>query len=471
MILPIRWRLSAVYAAAFSVIVLALSLATYASASRAVDTVVDRELTTRLDGLDDHLKRHLPRYSWPELAESLRTHSAFEPSLLRIVDQDGVPVFEGAMLTSVSVRPSRSELSAKAEPVRATVDLNGRRIRLLRVQRVYQDARYDLVLGADLELAAVVMDRLWTALAVLAPITMCAACWAGYVTSGRALSPVAAIIKSARAIDASKLSERIAVERSGDEIEQLAVTFNGMLDRIEEGFLRVRQFTADASHELRTPTAIMRTAAEVALVNPKADARSYRDALHRILQEAQQSSTLLDDLLFLARADSRVESCRRDLIDLGSQLRSIGAQMRPLADGRQVTLHIATDGKAACMLGDTAQLRRLWLILIDNALAHTPPGGSIHITTGRDGDTAYCEVRDTGSGISPDHLPRIFERFYRVDKARTRNRSGSGLGLAIGARIIALHDATIAVTSTVGAGSTFRVRFPAVIDQRLAQAV
>jgi signal transduction histidine kinase len=263
-------------------------------------------------------------------------------------------------------------------------------------------------------------------------------------------------------MDSSRLSERIAVPATGDEIQQLAETVNGMLARIEHSFQRIRQFTANASHELRTPLAIIRTNAEVALLDHQdRSGRSAREALRRILKEAERNSTLLDDMLQLARSGTVVEHTAQKPIDLGAVLRTTCSDVRPLAAARGLNLTVLRESPACMTEGDEEQIRRLWLILLDNAVKYTPTGGAITASTGvTDHGCPFGVVADTGIGIEPDQQANIFEPFYRVDKARSRSQGGSGLGLAIARRIAASHDAEIAVESALGCGSRFVVTFP-----------
>jgi heavy metal sensor kinase len=444
-----------VYCAALLMVMAALAAGLYASVRAAVHTIVDHELDSRLAGLDDHLTRHIGRLSWPELRESLESHSAFQPDLLRIADSGGAPLFEGHGFRHVS------ELAYGDTPARATRRHGGQHLRVLSVRRAIQGRPYDLTLGTDLLIPGAILDQSWLVLLLSIPAVLLAAFWAGYWISGRALAPVSGIIAAAASIDSTRLRQRIAVPDTGDEIQQLATTTNGMLDRIEDGFRHVRQFTADASHELRTPVAIIRAAAEISLLNPSPSERIYREALQRILREAEQSSRLLDDLLYLARADSGSEDVEQAPIDLATSVASACAQVTILAEAKGVAVTFHSERSSGWVVGDADQLRRLWLILLDNAVKYTPAGGRVTVRIGAASEgRTFCQVTDTGIGIAPEHVARIFERFYRVDPARSRRLGGCGLGLAIALEIAALHDTVIAVDSQALGGASFRVTFP-----------
>jgi signal transduction histidine kinase len=287
---------------------------------------------------------------------------------------------------------------------------------------------------------------------------------AGYWISGRAIAPVSDIIAAARSMDSSRLSERIAVPPTGDEIQQLAETMNGMLARIEDGFQRIRQFNANASHELRTPLAIIRANAEVALLDRgDKSGRSAREALRRILKEAERDTVLLENMLQLARADAPMERMPRKSVDLRASLAAACSDIRPLAEARGLELRVTSADTACLSEGDEEQLRRLWLILLDNAVKYTPPGGSILAcaATAADG-RPFVVVTDTGIGIAREHHTRIFEPFYRVDKARSRDEGGAGLGLALARHIATSHGAVFDLESELGRGSRFCVTLPAV---------
>jgi signal transduction histidine kinase len=260
------------------------------------------------------------------------------------------------------------------------------------------------------------------------------------------------------------LRERISVPNTGDEVQLLAETMNGMLTRIEDGFQQVRRFTADASHELRTPVAIVRAAAEIPLLRRSAPERVYREALERILRESERSSTLLEDLLLLSRADAGAEQIDQESIDLGKSLTQACAQLAPLVEQKGLRLHMRGPEQTLWIRGNQEHLRRLWLILLDNAFKYTTSGGAVEVSVGSSDGRTYCAVTDSGIGIAPGDLSRIFERFYRVDKARTRSHGGTGLGLAIAHEIAKLHDAAIEVESELGRGATFRVSFPSVVS-------
>ncbi len=276
--------------------------------------------------------------------------------------------------------------------------------------------------------------------------------------SRQALAPVDAIIRAARNINAGNLNSRLEKLNTGDELQRLSDTLNEMLGRIDAAFQRVSQFTADASHELRTPISLMRTEAEIALRKSR-DEGEYQEALRHILVEAERTSILIEKLLSLARVDSGRESLPLRRLDLRQVLRDVAADWRqPITANHRFVEDLG--GGEVSIAGDRLSLVRLLNILLDNAVKYTPPGGTIELALSPIPGQAVLAVKDSGIGISDNDLPRIFERFYRADKARSRESGGVGLGLAIAQWIVEQHKGSIRVTSIPGEGSQFLVFFP-----------
>jgi heavy metal sensor kinase len=301
-------------------------------------------------------------------------------------------------------------------------------------------------------------DLIWILLAT-APLVLALASMGGYWMSQRALAPVDAITLEAKAIGADNLSQRLAVPKTGDELQRLSETLNQMMGRLDEAFQRITRFTADASHELRTPLALMRTTAELALRGQQSG-KEYREALEQILSELEQTSQLVDNLLLIARADSGGAKLHTSDIDLMQAVREACLQAAPLFQAKHVKFESDLPDRRIAVQGDAQALRRLFLILIDNAVKYTPSDGSVKVSAHETSGTAVVTVTDTGIGVPPEDLPHIFERFYRVDKARSREQGGAGLGLSIGRWIVEGHNGKILAESQVGEGSRFRIELP-----------
>jgi len=292
------------------------------------------------------------------------------------------------------------------------------------------------------------------------PLVVLLACLLGFWLSGRSLAPVNRIMATAERIGVQNLSRRLEVPKARDELRRLSETLNAMLDRIEASFKRITQFTADASHDLRTPVAIMRSTAEITLRRPRSE-EEYREALTTVLDTSVETSELLENLLTLARADAGAVGMEMHPLELGAHVRK--AQQRALTLSADKALDVAavTPREPVWVKGDAIAIDRLLLILMDNAVKYTPAGGRCEIALEQEGDRAKIRVSDTGIGIAERDLKSIFERFYRADRARSRNIRGAGLGLAIARWITEMHGGTIAAESEVGAGTTFEVSLPA----------
>ncbi len=280
----------------------------------------------------------------------------------------------------------------------------------------------------------------------------------GYVLATRALRPIDRITRTAQAISGSGLTERIGYVGPADEVGRLATTFDQMLDRLQAAFERERRFTADAAHELRTPLAAIKGRIDVALSRCRTSAE-YEATLHALDHEADRLIRLANDLLLLARLDQRRLGWEPETLEVGEVLSAVIEEVQPLAEARQITLtrRIAAD---LCVQGYLDHLIRLLLNLLDNAIKFTPSPGQVIVQAETIAGEVCITITDQGPGIPPEHLPSLFERFYRVESARSRSGGGTGLGLAIAAEIARAHGGLLEVKSQPGCGTSFTVRLP-----------
>jgi signal transduction histidine kinase len=279
-----------------------------------------------------------------------------------------------------------------------------------------------------------------------------------YLLARKALAPVDALRRSADAITANRLSDRLPVPNPDDELGRLATTVNAMIGRLERSFGEMRRFTADASHELRTPLTAIRLEAE-AVSDRAGTVAECKVLAGSILEECGRLARLTDQLLALAREDAGIADREPERVDLGGLVGGVADALRAVAEAKQVTM--ATDlAPGAVVKGDPIRLRQLAMNLIDNAIKYTPEGGSVRVAVGPSDRSAVVVVADTGVGIPADHLPRVFDRFYRVDKARSRELGGTGLGLSIARSIVTAHGGSIELASRPGSGSTATVVLP-----------
>jgi len=338
--------------------------------------------------------------------------------------------------------------------------IDGRPLRFLVQQLQVNGHSYAALIGAETGDVLETLSLFRAYLLMFAPALFLLAALGGYWLSRKALSPVDAIVSSAREISGSNLNARLQNLETGDELQRLSDTLNEMLARIEAAFLRITEFTADASHELRTPVSLIRTEAELALRRSRGEAE-YKESLRHILLEAERTSSLIEQLLSLARADSGRETLHMESVNLSQVLHAVAESWQQLAAIRNVQFS-STIVDEAVVTGDAGVLRRLADILLDNAFKYTPSTGSVHLSLEKKAENAVIAVQDTGVGIPEEEHQKIFERFYRIDKARGRAHGGAGLGLAIAQWIVGQHRGTIAVESRAGAGAgaTFRVEIP-----------
>ena len=339
------------------------------------------------------------------------------------------------------------------------LDLGGRPFRFLSQQVQANGRAYTAQIGLPIDQVVQTLSLFRRYLLMSAPLLLLAAAAGGYWLSGRALSPVDALARTARTISGNNLSARLEQLDTGDELQRLSDTLNEMLGRIETSFLRVTQFTADASHELRTPISLIRTEAEIALQQPRRKAE-YRESLRHILVGAERTSALVEGLLNLARADSGAEVLDMCQIDLHAVVAEAGAEWRRVIESRGLYFKDSTAGCEKYIFGDQVAMRRVLSILLDNAVKYTPSPGTIELSLEQKSESVVIAVRDSGIGIAEEDRPRIFERFYRADKSRGNAQGGVGLGLAIAHWIVQRHHGLLAVESHLGSGTAFFLELP-----------
>jgi heavy metal sensor kinase len=302
--------------------------------------------------------------------------------------------------------------------------------------------------------------RVAALLALVVTVLVAGAGGLGYWLAGRALRPVRVMAGTAREISEQDLHRRIALDLpEGDELGELAETFNAMLARLEAAFEGLRRFTADAAHEFRAPLALLRTQVEVMLRRPRT-AEQHESSQRALLIEIQRLSRLADQLLQLARADAGALEPRREPIELPELLEETIERWRPRAEEARVTLESELPLEGT-LTGDPDLLRQLLDNLLDNAIRHTPAGGSVSVAVSEQDAWWQLSVQDSGPGIASDLRGRLFERFARADAARSRSTGGAGLGLSLCAAIASVHAGSIALADAAAGGAHLVVRLPA----------
>jgi heavy metal sensor kinase len=451
----IRIKLTAWYSAVLIVTIAVFGIAAFLAMQKGIETSVDEGLGDRARAIEEFMDRSLP--GRPEMfANELKEHSEFrgEGNFSQVSDQHGHWIYRSPLMVRYDVPvPASSKASIY------NWQANDLPLRILVGEVTAGGETYRIQVAAPMDDFHDALNRFKWVILLLSPVLLALASAGGYWMSQRALTPVDEITRAAHNINAKNLSKRLKVPKSGDELQRLSETLNGMLERLEAAFKRITQFTADASHELRTPLALMRTTTEVSL-RTSSTVSEYREAQAQTLEELEKTSALVEKLMLLARADAGVETLKREPVNLVNILREACRDGRILAETKRIAFREEIADGSVVVDGDPRALHRLFLILIDNAVKYTPPGRLITVSLTRSDEFAVAEVRDTGIGIAAEDLPHIFERFYRADKARSREVGGVGLGLSIARWEAEAHGGEIEVESEPGQGSVFQVRLP-----------
>ncbi len=437
----------------------ALSILAFFGMRHSINSTVDEQLQDRMGVVRQAVDHSLKGGSIEILRHELNEDSELRPQsdLLQVWDDHDDLIYQSISLNGKSLPPPGKRSRA------STIWIGGVPIRVLQSAIALDKGVYHIQVAMRMEEFDEALRRFLRRLLIFAPLALVLASALGYWISRKALAPVDHIILAAQQISARNLSARLSVPSSGDELQRLAETLNHMLSRIERALDRVTRFSADASHELRTPIAVMRTRVELALRRPRTVVESQQ-TLEQLHVELIRASTLLDNLMLLARADSGAEQLHIAPANLEDTLGDALAQVTPLADEKRVLLHSTLPDNPIWIPVDRQLLQRLFLILIDNAVKYTPTAGQVSVAVVTTSGTAIVSVQDTGIGIADDDLPHIFERFYRADKARSHELGGAGLGLSIGRWIAEAHGGSIQVESRYGSGSTFKVVLPITND-------
>lgn len=421
--------------------------------------MVDDDLESQVDDLNRLLGTQSSAASLATLQMLMKEAYGSEHwgQYLAIYAEDGRPIYQSNPLVahpSVLIPPAQVQKTVFTDR-----EIEGHHFRFAFEKLVVNGRTYVVETGLSSDDAVDTLRLFRSYLFMFAPLLLLVAAAVGLWMSRRALSPVDALVRTAREVSGTNLNSRLEKLHTGDELQRLSDTLNEMLDRIETAFSRVTQFTADASHELRTPVSLIRTEAELALRRARTEGE-YRESLHHILLEAERTTALIEQLLSLARADSGQQSLQMQTVDLGAVLSNVVDGWKHVAAIRNLRFSANISVPDSLVTGDETLLRRLADILLDNAFKYTAPPGSVLVALQHDEEAAVITVQDSGIGIPDVEQEKIFERFYRVDKARSRAQGGNGLGLSIARWIVEQHHGTIRVESHSGEGTTFRVELP-----------
>jgi heavy metal sensor kinase len=383
---------------------------------------------------------------------------------VRIAGRDGGLVYLSPSPKSQSFDPAAlppPKWSEEAEGAREVPLLGGRRMLLAgHPVKMPGGNLYLVEVGAPMDEVQADLRHWLVFLLAMLPIVAATAVGGGYVLVERALAPVDRISCSAERISSQNLSERLPVPHTGDELERLSVALNHMIERLDAAFQHSRRFVADASHELRTPLTIVRGELESFVTNDQLRAE-WRERLGSALEEVDRLASIVEGLFAISRLDAGEAASEWVTFDLAQLAASTADQMGLLAEDKRIQV-ICTGVRGVWVEGDRARMKQVVVNLLDNAIKYTPEGGAVSLKVEAEDGRAILEVADNGVGIPPEALPRVFERFFRVDKARSRGQGGAGLGLSIVKSICAAHHGRVEVSSEPGRGSRFRVELPRV---------
>lgn len=399
--------------------------------------------------------------SEPVLAPSNTAPPTFDKSILiRVLDAQKrlvyyTPAFDGLVLPDQSF-----DEPLHGRPWYGTLnDLNGQPLRLYSTMLVDRSHVIGIIqIGQTLDNLNSKLQNILVGLLVVTPFVLILSAIGSYWLAERAFKPIHRLAYTAREISATDLHQRVPVPVPKDEVQDLSIIFNQMIMRLERAFTQQRRFVADASHELRTPVAVIRSMTEVALSNPST-LDDYEMVLREINAESERLGKLISDLLALARADEGQVQFDNEPVRFDLLVADVLASLEPLAIERQVSLH-SHMLQSATVVGDAARLIQVIISLVDNALNYTNSGGEVTVSVKTCRSHLHLLVEDTGIGISAEDLEHIFERFYRADPARSKAIGGTGLGLSIVDWVVRIHRGTTTVESQPGHGSRFLVTLP-----------
>jgi two-component system, OmpR family, sensor kinase len=461
--LPIRWRLTILYGGILSLVLVTFSAGVYIYFERSLQRSIDGKLKSVADVISTSMTTRQSQIG--DIEQYLASVFGRRPrgKLIQIMDSTG-KVKAGSNDTEADnfqTSFNTMERAAVGEVVYETIENAKPRIRVVTLPVTDKDKPKStsfVQVGTSLEEYDESMRKLLFILGfgILSAVAFTIA--VGYYMAKKALKPVDKIRKAAVKISFRNLDEYIDIGSRKDELGKLAETFNDMISRLRDAFQRINQFSTDVSHELKTPLTILKGGTEVALRKER-DPSEYRSLLGSHLEEIDRMSNIIDDLLLLSKADTGKMQLNLAEVALRDLIVEVYMDMQIFAEKKNIELALG-DVADAKIKGDELKLRRMLWNIVDNGIKYTQPGGRVEVSSFRDGAFARIDVRDTGVGIAEEDLKYVFDRFYRADRARTRE-NGTGLGLSISKWIAEAHKGEIGVESIQSSGSLFSIRLPA----------
>jgi heavy metal sensor kinase len=462
----ISFRLVAWYAGLLTVIFMILCALLFLDLRRFLEGDLRQAQLRRVHQIANTLLNRIPQLSEDDVAQQVK--GWYDPEVnarfIRITRKDGKVVYRSGPPQDASFDPAQVPSAPSTRPLEFTrkIELPGDKTLLVVTSTFQQPGKptYLVESGELLDPMETMLDHVFLQLTLGLPLAITTIAIAGYLLVHRALKPVEQMARAAEQITQHNLGERLPVSQSGDELERLSLSLNRMIARLDDAFQNSRRFLADASHELRTPLTILRGELEDLTDNPQLD-REVRDRVAGLLEEVLRLTKIVEQLFLLSRLDAGEAQSECRPCDLADLVRSTAEQMNLLAEDKGISIS-GLAREPVFVEGDRARLKQVVVNLLDNAIKYTPRKGTIQWSVQRVNGHAVLEVADNGIGIPADALPRIFDRFYRVDAARSDDTESAGLGLSIVKSICTAHQAEVQVESAASGGSCFRVKLPAI---------
>ena len=460
----IRFRLTVWYAGLLTGLLILFGVSVYVGLGHYLKRTLADSLTKEARQIGDALLVNVKLSGEAYVVDEIKEHLAPELNGLffRVTRADGSTMYQSGLPKDGSFDPanvSAPPIDLREPSTRDQRLLDGSELMICAVPFTARDGnRFLIEAGKPLKQSESVLHGLLLTFAVGLPLVVAVAIAGGYVVMRRALAPVGEITRTAEQITSRNLTERLPEAKTGDELEALSIALNRMIGRIEHSFRHINRFTADASHELRTPLTVLRGELE-AIAQRTNLPLDVRETIGSALEETERLSKIVESLMAISRLDAGEALMTRERFDLAELVTGTADQMRLLAEDKQIDLNCVASGIVE-VEGDPHRLKQIVVNLVDNAIKYTSDGGKVQISIRAVNGTARLEVSDSGVGIPDDALTHVFERFYRVDKARSRQMGGAGLGLSIVKSICEAHGGRISVESSDGMGSRFTVELP-----------
>jgi heavy metal sensor kinase len=477
----LRFKLTLWYVLILGILLISFSGFLYFTLSKSLYRDVDEKLRSLAELIASEFASPLSKFGFGNVDQALETSLNLRPigKFIQVLDQSGNIGRKSDNLRNVQLPIS---LNALKNATKGSITFETNRsigntpLRIITFPVIENDHVTKIVqIASSLEEVEDALNTLFLILIIAVPLALMIAILGGQFLAHKALKPVDNITQTARVITSQNLNQRIAPLKVKDEISRLIETFNEMISRLDQSFRQVKQFSSDASHELKTPLTILKGEVEVTLRKERS-LQEYQQTLKSNLEEINRMSQIVEDLLLLSRADVGEIGLNQEDINLSEIFNEVVTQMDMLATSKKLRLFASNHHQDIHMFGDALRIRELFINLIENGIKYTEQGGAIRValskeydplgrnssggTEGEKEEFVKIVVSDTGIGIAKEDQERIFNRFFRVDKARSREEGGSGLGLSICKWIVEAHQGEIRVESELGKGSSFIVKLP-----------